>query len=371
MTQNQRDLLAFLRTKRAGEIVSEGQLLSETQWARTTLKTYRSKHYTDPFLAYQKGSNYRILRNGSEITEQEILSAFTQVRPGIFVLTQGMRLTGTHGAYELKSALGNGAVGHVWKSTKVGTEVQMAAKVMIPRTDLLNPSVIGNVRQRFLREARNGQRLSHPNLIGYRDYGEVDGTPFLIMDLAERSVADILKTRALSVEESLSVVSASLAALAYLHTEQCEHRDVKPANMLQIGPEFLLADLGIVSWGDMNPAFTSAATITRDSLQLGSWHYMAPEQRRSPHGATPLSDVYALGVSWYEMLTRTTLDPSEVGARAFASATTEDPLDRLIREMLSFNAKDRPSVARVVEKIRDYRSEIGRPCFLQQDMLLG
>jgi serine/threonine protein kinase len=351
MKAKQQQLFNYLRTKRAGEVVTEAEILHETAWKQSTLKAYRSKHYTDPFLAYMKGGQYRVLRNGGDISETDIANAFTQVRPGVFVPTEGMEIEGSEGTYELKAHLGAGAVAEVWRCVLVRSGQERAAKLMNPRLDLLNPKVIENVRHRFSREARNGKGLSHPNLIPYRDYGEMDGHPFLIMDLAERSLATILRGSPLPLQTSIEVLRCCLLGLRYLHSLNCEHRDIKPDNILQIGSRFVLGDLGIVSWSDMNPAFTSAGTITRDSLQLGSWHYMAPEQRQTPHKVTPASDVYALGISWYEMLTQATPDPTAVGAKQFPPATTNSVAAELINRMLSYSPGERPSVGELLDRI--------------------
>jgi serine/threonine protein kinase len=93
----------------------------------------------------------------------------------------------------------------------------------------------------------------------------------------------------------------------------------------------------------MNPAFTSAGTITKAAVQLGSWYYMAPEQRVHPHEAASASDIYALGISWYEMLTGQTLDPSFVAAKAFEDPCADHETCGLIRQMLEFDQSKRPT----------------------------
>ena len=249
--------------------------------------------------------------------------------------------------YELIAEIGRGAVAQVWVA-RSGNGDRYAVKVMDPRPDLLEPSTFRNVEQRFSRESRNGRRLIHPHVIRHRDVGEIEGHPFLVMDLADESLASTLGKRQLSLNQSRKVVFGCASGLQYLHDEGCIHRDVKPANILRFVDLFALGDLGIVRWSDMNEAFTSAGTITRASVQLGSWHYMAPEQREAPNAVTGLSDIYALGISWYEMLTGRTPDPVAVGAQALDDPTSDQPVNELIRRMISYSPTDRPSVSELV-----------------------
>jgi serine/threonine-protein kinase len=353
LAPNQQRLMEFLKTKRIGESVTEAELLQKTGWKRKTLDTYRSKHYVDPFLQAQAGRQYRVLRDGDTLSEREIQQAFTQVRPGLLVLTKGTKLKGADDAYELIAFIGNGAVADVWRARAEQSQESVAIKVMNPRGDLLDPAHLPNVTHRFSRESRNSMKLSHPHIVCYRDLGELDKHPFLVMDLADASVAKILESRALKLEESLTIVHSCLLGLQYLHSNGCIHRDVKPLNMLQFADRFVLGDLGIVQWPDLNPTFTSAGTITINSIRLGSWNYMAPEQRAAPHEAGPHSDVYALGISWYEMLTQKVPDPTAIGAGAFPAPTSNPEVDALIRKMLAYHPTDRPNVTDLVNKLSE------------------
>jgi serine/threonine-protein kinase len=212
----------------------------------------------------------------------------------------------------------------------------------------LEPTTLENVNRRFGREARNGIRILCEHIVCYRDYGEIKNHPVLVMDLADESLATRLTKGHLSVSESLSIVACCASGLRHLHEIDCVHRDVKPPNILRFGSQFVLGDLGIVKWSDLNASFTSAATITKAVVQLGSWYYMAPEQRQSPHDATPASDIYALGISWYEMLTGVTPDPAAVGAQAFADPSSVPAVNDLIRRMLKYDPSSRPTAEEVM-----------------------
>jgi serine/threonine protein kinase len=127
---------------------------------------------------------------------------------------------------------------------------------------------------------------------------------------------------------------------------------VKPANILRTARGFVLGDLGIVHWGDLSRAFTSAGTITRTSVQLGSWYYMSPEQLDSPHEATPSSDVYALGITWIEMLTGEAPAPQRVAARRVAGPSGNSSLDALIARMTDYEPTARPDIGEIAAVIQ-------------------
>ena len=351
MTDNQKLLLLFLSERTAGEVVTTADILSKTGWKPSTLNTYRSKHYIDPFLTNLGKGRFRVVCNGGAVTADAIERAFTQVRPGLFVPSAGMVIRSVNNQYKLLSLMGSGAVAQVWRCRSLIDNSERAAKIMSPREDLLAPDVIPDVKRRFAREARNGQRMSNPHVIAYLDHGDIDEHPFLIMELAERNLASLLESQSLPLSESISVIRDCIKGLAYIHSSGCVHRDVKPQNILQLGSRYMLGDLGVVKWSDMNPSFTSAATMTVSSIRLGSWYYMPPEQRRASHIASPASDIYALGVSWYEMLTQNTPDPTDVAVRNYPSSTDSPTIDGLIRRMLDYSPEKRPTLSHIAEAI--------------------
>jgi serine/threonine-protein kinase len=170
------------------------------------------------------------------------------------------------------------------------------------------------------------------------------------MELADRSVKDMLEMGGpLAPVEARRIISRCLVGLHHLHLSKCIHRDVKPANMLVTSRGVVLGDLGIVKWSDMNPDFVSAGTITTAAVNLGSLNYMAPEQRDAPKTVDASSDIYALGVSWYELLTNTRPSSAAFVAGKTRPPTADLALNEMIRRMTSYDRGDRPTVKQLLD----------------------
>lgn len=340
----------WLQTRSSGEIVTRQDVMTASGWSDVSLATYFRKNKLAPFLMPLEGDQVKVLLDGATLSERYFDEVFTQTAPPKITLAVGDRLRGENGSYTLVEPLGNGAVGHVW-SARVADESEIrlvAAKIMLPREDLLAESRIVDVRERFRREAKNGARLAHTNIVRYLDHGEVQDNPFLIMERGRSSVGRILKQSGpMAEDEAATVVTAVVDALQHLHNADSPHRDVKPDNILLFDDCYKLADLGIVRWNDFDPRFTTGGTLTRSSMQLGSWFYMAPEQQQDPHEAVAASDLYALGVSWIEMLTGELPAPQAVGARKYSQPSTDVEVCSLIAAMVSYAPQDRPSLAEV------------------------
>ncbi len=345
LNKGPKEFFEFLQTKNAGDVISEGDILAAvTKWKANSFHTYKGKNKIAPFLEELPGDKYRVINDGKILSEAHFHEVFTQVKPAVVVPKAGSQLTGKAGSYVLDSFIGAGAVGSVWRGRHEATGGLVAVKIMLPKADLLEPSTLKNVKERFRREALNGIKLKLPSVISHRDVGEWQDTPFLVMELASGSVgAELRAGGALAASAAASVVSDAVDGLLALHKDKCIHRDVKPDNMLRVGSKVVLGDLGIVKWNELNPAFTGAGTITRASIQLGSWYYMAPEQRKAPHEAKFASDMYALGISWIELLTGSAPDPSEVGANKYPDPSADQDVSAMIRRMLQYDFKDRPT----------------------------
>ena len=345
-------LYRFLQTREEGDTVTERDILVSMGWAPKTLQTYTSKNKLALFISRINADSFKVLRNGNSITVEDVYHSFTQTNPKEVVFVEGMTLRGAKGIYRLVKCIGEGAVGHVWSSST--SNGKYAVKVLQPRRDLLDPSHIHNVRDRFRREVQNGGRLNHPRIVVYHDYGDYQGCPFLVMELASSSSARQLKERGrFALDETIPLVSNCLEGLEHLHSLKCVHRDVKPDNILVTDKGYVLGDLGIVRWNEFHPDFTSAGTVTRASVQLGSWYYMAPEQIADPHGVSFSSDIYSLGITWYELLTGRPPFPQAVIAKKHAPACGDHTVNELINRMVEYEPENRPSIADIKSNVRE------------------
>ena len=343
LSKGSRRLFDWLQEQRAGTTVTREEVMQVAGWSAVSLKTYLQKNKVAPFLQRLAGQDLKVLLNGEDISEQFFDETFTQTAPRHVALSAGDTLDGGHDSYELVAPIGNGAVGRVWSARPSAGPRLVAAKIMLPREDLLQSSKLPDVRERFRREATYGRNLEHVNLVQYLDVGQIDKNPFLVMELANRSVADkIAQSGPVPEEEAAEIVEWCVAGLRFLHGRGHSHRDVKPANILEFGSNFKLGDLGIVRWSDFDPAITRGGTITRHSVQLGSWFYMAPEQQESPHDVDYACDIYALGVTWIEMLNGAVPAPHAVGAEAYKLQSLRAGVTDIVRRMCSYAPSQRP-----------------------------
>src|SRR6266705_976869 len=151
---------------------------------------------------------------------------------------------------------------------------------------------------RFRREAQAIARMRHPNVLNVFDFGEFEGTPYMIVEYVEGgSLAPRVKSAPLDRDAAIAFLRGIGDALDYAHKHGIVHRDVKPANVL-LGPEDapILADFGLVKLMESS----SIASLT--GVTTGTPAYMAPEQVAGKH-VGPAADRYAFAVMAYEMLT--------------------------------------------------------------------
>jgi serine/threonine-protein kinase len=196
------------------------------------------------------------------------------------------------GRYRLLDLVAVGGMGEVWRAQDDVLARTVAVKLLKREF-----SGDGDFLTRFRAEARHAAGLTHPHIAGVFDYGESDGAAYLVMELVpgEPFSAELARDGRISPERVLSVVEQAAGGLGAAHAAGLVHRDVKPGNLL-ITPDgqVKITDFGIARAGDQVP-------LTATGQVMGTAQYLAPEQATG-RGATPASDVYALGVVAYEAL---------------------------------------------------------------------
>src|SRR5688572_6931718 len=201
------------------------------------------------------------------------------------------------GRYLIVSELGRGAMGAVHLAQDPLIEREVAIKTLLPD---LPAEMMGDIRERFLREARSAGRLNHPNIVTIFDVGEQDGVAYIAMEVLEgRSLQQMLRDAARLPFASIVNIAAQVAdALDHAQRFGIVHRDVKPANiMVSAAGRAKLTDFGV--------AHVPSSSMTQTGAALGSPKYMSPEQVTG-QAIDPRSDIFSLGAVLYEMLARRT-----------------------------------------------------------------
>ena len=198
--------------------------------------------------------------------------------------------------YACAERIGRGGMGDIYLAEDRQLGRQVAVKLLAERF-----ASDESIRGRFTREALAAARLSgHPHIVTIFDVGEWSGRPFFVMEyFADGTLADRIRRGNVTPAQAFDWLEEAAGALDAAHREGIVHRDVKPANLLFDGRgELNVADFGIARILDQ----TTAAGMTAPGTILGTSGYLSPEQANGEE-ATSASDIYALGVVAYELLT--------------------------------------------------------------------
>lgn len=196
--------------------------------------------------------------------------------------------------YALGERLGNGGMGAVYRAVQPLVEREVAIKIILPMY-ANHPDFI----RRFEAEAQLVARLEHPHIVPLYDYWREPGVAYLIMRLLRGgSVQTLLRSGAVLPSETILRMMEQIgSALSASHRAGVVHRDLKPANvLLDEDNNAYLADFGIAK------NLSSPSSETQADMVIGSLDYISPEQIRSEF-VRPQTDIYALGVMLYELLT--------------------------------------------------------------------
>ena len=198
------------------------------------------------------------------------------------------------GRYRVTAKLGHGGMADVYEATDIIKKSSVAIKMI--RDDVMVDSVS---LKRFENEALIAASLNHPNIVKVYNHGTIAGVPYIANEYIKgQTLKDVIDFRgALPLKEAVDYMIQLTDALAFAHQHNIVHRDVKPENI------FVMPD-GTIKLGDFGIAQAEGLDnhLTKTNEIIGSVYYMAPEIAKGKK-ATPKSDMYAVGVAFFEMLT--------------------------------------------------------------------
>ncbi len=214
------------------------------------------------------------------------------------MLTPGSRIDDR---YEIVETLGSGGMGHVYRARRLHLGDEVAIKVMQATHDSAP-----ELRERFLRESRACAQLRHPNIVSLLDFGfDAGKQPYMVMELLSGpSLREEIQLEApMTAARVASILRAVATALQLAHDRGITHRDLKPANIVSHRYEsgdrvYKVIDFGLAAMKTHN----DETRLTDPAMFLGTLAYAAPEQMRGD-AITPATDIYALAMIAYEMLT--------------------------------------------------------------------
>jgi serine/threonine-protein kinase len=218
--------------------------------------------------------------------------------------------------YELLGVLGEGAMSVVHRARDRRLGRSVAVKVL--RESLLSHPVVA---ERFTREAQALARLDHPGIVKVYDSGMDAGRAYLVMELVDgESLSKKLAATPADRAARVRLLEKVARAVHHAHEKGVIHRDLKPDNILVAGDEPKVADFGLARLVESSPA------LTRSGAVMGTPMYMAPEQVGGGAEVTVRTDVHALGVLLYEMLTGRPPHTGESIPEVYAKISREDPV---------------------------------------------
>jgi eukaryotic-like serine/threonine-protein kinase len=268
---------------------------------------------------------------GGNEADKRIGASLAQDHRGEKTLTPGTKL----GDYEVKTLLGAGSMGEVYRAhdSRLGRDV--AIKVL--------PSFLSadsDRLRRFEQEARTTAALNHPNILAVHQMGTYEGAPYLVSELLEgETLRESIERGRLSVGKAIDYGVQIAHGMAAAHEKGIVHRDLKPENLFVTGDGRLkILDFGLAKLKQVQPHSEQGASVlsegTEPGVVMGTAGYMSPEQVRA-QAVDHRTDIFSFGAILYEMLS---------GKRAFQKATSADTMSAILNE-------EPAEISRVTENI--------------------
>ena len=245
------------------------------------------------------------------------------------MITKGQKI---NDRYEIIKSIGEGGMANVYLGYDTILDRNVAIKVL--RGDLSNDE---KFVRRFQREALSASSLAHPNIVEMYDVGEDDGTYYIVMEYVNgKTLKQLLKKRGtLTLSEAIDIMSQLTDGMAHAHDSYIIHRDLKPQNiMIKDDGQIKITDFGIAM-------ALNSTQLTQTNSVMGSVHYLPPEQA-SGKGCTIKSDIYSMGIIFYELLS---------GSLPFRGDNAVEIALKHMREPLPSLREENPAIPQSIENI--------------------
>ena len=255
-------------------------------------------------------------------------------------LSSGYRL----GPYEIEAPIGAGGMGEVYRARDTRLRREVAVKVL-PGSFSQDPDRL----RRFEQEARAASALNHPGILTIHDFGEHEGSPYVVSELLEgEDLRQRMAGAPLSVRKALDYAAQIARGLAAAHERGIVHRDLKPENLFVTRDgRVKILDFGLAKLTEPERPEHSGSEVntrtagTEPGVVMGTLGYMSPEQVRG-QPADHRSDIFSFGAVLYEMLS---------GKRAFAGGSAADTMSAILREEPPDLATAEPSLSPALDRI--------------------
>ena len=234
--------------------------------------------------------------------------------------------------YEIIRSIGEGGMANVYLGYDTILDRNVAIKVL--RGDLSNDE---KFVRRFQREALSASSLAHPNIVEVYDVGEDNGLYYIIMEYIEgKTLKQLLKKRGtLTLSEAIDIMLQLTDGMAHAHDSYIIHRDLKPQNiMIKDDGQIKITDFGIAM-------ALNSTQLTQTNSVMGSVHYLPPEQA-SGKGCTIKSDIYSMGIIFYELLS---------GSLPFRGDNAVEIALKHMRDPLPSLREENPAIPQSIENI--------------------
>lgn len=245
------------------------------------------------------------------------------------MITKGQKI---NDRYEIIRSIGEGGMANVYLGYDTILDRNVAIKIL--RGDLSNDE---KFVRRFQREALSASSLAHPSIVEMYDVGEDDGLYYIVMEYVEgKTVKQLLKKRGnLTLSEAIDIMLQLTDGMAHAHDSYIVHRDLKPQNiMIKDDGQIKITDFGIAM-------ALNSTQLTQTNSVMGSVHYLPPEQA-SGKGSTIKSDIYSMGIIFYELLS---------GSLPFRGDNAVEIALKHMRDPLPSLREENPAIPQSIENI--------------------